>query len=558
VEVRIPRDEGATEDMPPDGPYVPAAVLPWEYLLNAATSTLRSGRPLTVLRVLEPARALRATRRELLARCAMLIAAPEPVSDAFDFDAERRLVEVGLGHVDSIEPATLHELTAFCARKQPTLIHVGGVDTFQGRDLRVTAPARDGMILAGRNSQAQAATSQELSAATCAGRQPPELAVFNIFRSGVRTAALTVSRGAAVAIGFYDTFNDAAAELFFARLYRDLGRHAPLAHALNKALTTLRESRAHLEGTGIVVWSSYSLLDLWDRKFEEPEVLSKPKQRTPKTVEGWRKILHIGPTSIMPVARLNYSRLHNNEHLFERFKLVNLGEQPVVAAIRVCLNTGDAPLEFSSVHTIGRSETDLPGEIMIPLTSETVRGLGESVRTTMLVDVSVDGLTLFRRSFPITMLPINEWVDDEVSRQWLPSFVYPADPAVREIIAKAVVHLRAIRDDPSAGFDGYQSIDPDSDDPTAGVDAQVAAIWSALTHDFQLGYINPPPTYTVKSQRLRTPSDVISGRFGTCIDLALILCACLEYVNIYPVMFLLSGHAFPGYWRSEEDREAFL
>src|SRR4029453_13566701 len=53
------------------------------------------------------------------------------------------------------------------------------------------------------------------------------------------------------------------------------------------------------------------------------------------------------------------------------------------------------------------------------------------------------------------------------------------------------------------------------------------------------------------AQRLRTPSEVINGRRGTCIDLALLMAACLEYVEIYPVVFLLNDHAFPGYWRSE-------
>jgi hypothetical protein len=57
---------------------------------------------------------------------------------------------------------------------------------------------------------------------------------------------------------------------------------------------------------------------------------------------------------------------------------------------------------------------------------------------------------------------------------------------------------------------------------------------------------------------LRTPSDVIDGKRGTCIDLALLLAACLEYAGIYPVIFLLYDHAFPGYWRSDEAREDFI
>jgi len=83
------------------------------------------------------------------------------------------------------------------------------------------------------------------------------------------------------------------------------------------------------------------------------------------------------------------------------------------------------------------------------------------------------------------------------------------------------------------------------------VDAQVQALWNALLHDLPLSYINPPPTYTGSSQRLRTPSQVLEGKRGTCIDLALLFAACLEYIGIFPVVFLIKGHAFPGYWRSD-------
>lgn len=50
---------------------------------------------------------------------------------------------------------------------------------------------------------------------------------------------------------------------------------------------------------------------------------------------------------------------------------------------------------------------------------------------------------------------------------------------------------------------------------------------------------------------------VAGDRNGTCIDLALFFAACLELVDIYPVIFLLTGHAFPGYWRSDGDHDVF-
>jgi hypothetical protein len=126
------------------------------------------------------------------------------------------------------------------------------------------------------------------------------------------------------------------------------------------------------------------------------------------------------------------------------------------------------------------------------------------------------------------------------------------------VIAAARRYLVGINDDLAAGFDGYQSVDPSADDPTEGVDAQVRAIWTALVNEFRLQYINPPPAYSELSQRLRTPSDILESRSGTCIDLALLLASCLEYIDIYPVVVLLQGHAFVGYWRSDEHHEEFV
>ena len=84
------------------------------------------------------------------------------------------------------------------------------------------------------------------------------------------------------------------------------------------------------------------------------------------------------------------------------------------------------------------------------------------------------------------------------------------------------------------------------------------AIWTALVNEYRLQYINPPPSYSEQSQRLRTPSDILASNTGTCIDLALLLASCLEYIDIYPVVVLLTGHAFVGYWRSEEAHDAFV
>ena len=90
------------------------------------------------------------------------------------------------------------------------------------------------------------------------------------------------------------------------------------------------------------------------------------------------------------------------------------------------------------------------------------------------------------------------------------------------------------------------------------MDDQVRAIWSTVANDLGIRYINPPPSYSIASQRLRTPTQIVRSGRGTCIDLALLLASSLEYIDIYPVIFLLEGHAFAGYWRSEEGYEEFV
>jgi hypothetical protein len=180
------------------------------------------------------------------------------------------------------------------------------------------------------------------------------------------------------------------------------------------------------------------------------------------------------------------------------------------------------------------------------------------VHSTVYIKVTCGGRTAKESTKRVTLIPVDEWVDDTDNNPWLPSFVLPRDPAILKIITSSRRYLVGIRDDPAAGFDGYQSIDPDAEDPSDGVDAQVRAIWTALVNEFRIQYINPPPSYSDQSQRLRTPTDILSSGTGTCIDLTLLLASCLEYIDIYPVVVLLTGHAFVGYWRSEEQYEAFL
>jgi hypothetical protein len=173
------------------------------------------------------------------------------------------------------------------------------------------------------------------------------------------------------------------------------------------------------------------------------------------------------------------------------------------------------------------------------------------------VEVTWGQHVLFRQTFPVTLQPVDQWADTDTDRLFLPSFVFPRDRAVRAVIRNAEQFMTALRDDPTAGFDGYQSLDPELENPALSIDHQVQALWYSVVYRVPASYINPPPTYGIASQRIRTPSEIVAGGFGTCIDLALMMVSCLEAIEVHPVIFLLADHAFPGYWRTDVARTEF-
>jgi hypothetical protein len=196
--------------------------------------------------------------------------------------------------------------------------------------------------------------------------------------------------------------------------------------------------------------------------------------------------------------------------------------------------------------------------VRLALTSDLARTLDEVLRTSLYVRITWGQHEIFSETFPVTMAPVDQWADTDMDRAFLPSFIFPRDRAVATVIKNAEEFVTTLRDDPTAGFDGYQSLDPELANPALYIDSQVQALWYSVVYKVPVSYINPPPTYAVASQRIRTPSEIVAGGFGTCIDLALMLAACLEAVEIHPVVFLLKDHAFPGYWRTDVARDAFL
>jgi hypothetical protein len=573
-----------------------ARIIPWEYLLSAATRKIRPTGRLTVVRHLNRHSASahvrqpggRAAEDRKPASVLYVESAPGKLGSEYNFSSERRLVESSL---DSLKFQLFKNLTAgllenTIANENPDVIHLAGFDAHQWASLTSQEPAevRDGYLMAGEKNDIELVTAETLARTLNAGKPKPLLVGCNLYNSASRVCALAVAEGAGAAIGFQDEFDDSLAELFFSTLYQTWKSEWKMLESFQAACQVLRDQPANLNGTGVVLWSDRSLLP------EQTAQQTRKARGTGATATSFAYSPTAAPSAqakrlsdekeqlLTPVNRslaaemlqveaepfpeFNYSALHNNRPLFRTFKIIK--SKPGRAeqiAVDVTLYVGEQSATYSATFDLKESLLDLRGKIRVPLLHASWADLSECVRTSLAVKVTWGDFKVYSQTFTITLLPLDQWRDDDIDRIWLPSFVLPRDPAVRRIVDSAQRYLMALRDDSSAGFDGYQSFDDSqSKQPeiaAEAVDDQVRALWATLVYDSSIAYINPPPTYSTASQRLRPPSEVIEGGRGTCIDTTLLLASCLEYIEIYPVIFLLTGHAFVGYWRCDKYRDEF-
>lgn len=544
---------GVVEVSFPPGVDRAAWTFPWEFALAKWTADARRAAGLVsgqflVYRHL-PAQGASLSEVE---RLLVVESAPGRIGEIYSFESERRMVVSSL-ELSDIEPLinpTLKELEQRIADLQPHIAHLTGVDAQQGLALLGAKPdvGESGMLLADG-----VAPFEEL-AATLTSAGSLQFAGFNLYNSSLG-AGLAVERGAYAALGFQDEIDDALAEALFASFYaawRQTGFRNVL-EAFRQAWRVTATQAHRRRGTGVVLWSRASLLEIAEQR----------EARTPPSHILLPLQVQDDPASYFDIKyqapqRLNYSLLHNNANIIPEF-IVRRQRPGAYKGLKV-----EVKLMAGAEEAVYRETFDLSDaspsiavhqRVRVPLTAELTRRLDESIFSTIYATVRWGPHVLLENTNRVEFLPVDEWKYDELNGCWLPSFVFPRDPAVRQIVDAAQRYLTALRDDSAAGFDGYQSYDPEGSslsERCAAIDAQVQAIWWALINDYGLSYINPPPSFTEESQRLRTPSEVIQGRRGTCIDLTLLLAACLEYVDIYPVIFLLNDHAFPGYWRSEE------
>ncbi|KRR22382.1 DUF3320 domain-containing protein [Bradyrhizobium retamae] len=171
-------------------------------------------------------------------------------------------------------------------------------------------------------------------------------------------------------------------------------------------------------------------------------------------------------------------------------------------------------------------------------------GINASRRGELRIRVEAAGTVLAEQAVEINLLPPSHWGGVNSAPELLAAFVRPTDPSIDVILREASDKLAAAGRDEA--MDGYRK-------RTKARAWEIAdAIWAALVAH-SIAYVLPPKSFERSGQMVRGPSDILSRKVGTCLDLTLLYASCLEQAGLNPVLALTEGHAFVGIWLVDED-----
>jgi very-short-patch-repair endonuclease len=235
---------------------------------------------------------------------------------------------------------------------------------------------------------------------------------------------------------------------------------------------------------------------------------------------------------------ISYAFHHNSVPVIHRIEVTN-ESQAHCDAIELSISGSPGfcePLKLR-LEGIAPGETRRIETVDLRLNHAYLAGLNEAVRGSLSVVASADGVELARCVVNIDVLAYDQWTGTQALPELLASFCLPNNSAVAEILRSASERL--VRSGGGA-LCGYQAKE------RREVMRQVGAIYAAIA-ERGIHYANPPASFT-SGQKIRTPDRILGEQLGTCLDLTMLFCSCLEQAGINALVLLKEGHSWVGAW----------
>lgn len=237
--------------------------------------------------------------------------------------------------------------------------------------------------------------------------------------------------------------------------------------------------------------------------------------------------------------KISYAMYHNALPVVSKFVVVNEGEPVEDLSVRVSSNIEFfKAFEKHADRIAARSVLDFLSDptFRFDLDPNFFANLTENMHGEVNIEISFGEGETVSRSFPVELQTYDMWSGLGIMPEMIASFVTPNADSLSVIKARASYLLRSWGCNSS--FNGYKS---DND----AVMKMVAAMYSAVCEQ-NINYSLPPNDFGQKGQRIRMPDEVLKTKTCTCIDLAVLFASLFESINLEPVIFFTTGHAFVG------------
>ena len=254
------------------------------------------------------------------------------------------------------------------------------------------------------------------------------------------------------------------------------------------------------------------------------------------------------PTVILQIdmaKKMNFASAQNDVPVLKALSVTNTTED-AFDNIQITLTAQPAVIRPKTwiIDRLPSADSIVLRDIATPLDVQRLSDLNETEIGSLTLTASNGEAQLASETLSLELLARDQWGGLGDMDRLLAAFVSPNDPVVAAILKEASLLLERSGHDGS--LEGYQSGDPQRAWMIAG------AIWSAVT-GMGLTYVNPPASFEVEGQKIRSPERIRREGLATCLDSSLLLAATWEQAGLHPVILFSHGHAWAGVWITNRD-----
>ncbi|MCO5241328.1 MAG: DUF3320 domain-containing protein [Chitinophagaceae bacterium] len=200
------------------------------------------------------------------------------------------------------------------------------------------------------------------------------------------------------------------------------------------------------------------------------------------------------------------------------------------------------PFDCNVPFVPAKNQVKIPLE-NLKINRDFLNKLSETEKTDFTIEVIENDAVIIKETIAINVHPLEHFGGFQILPELIAAYITPNHPYIYHIKRKAVDILK--KQGLRTAFEGYQSSDSER------VLQIMSAIYSAIQGE-EIVYSSLAPGYEEIGQRLRLLNTIQQEKFGNCIDISLLFAACLEAVDLNPILIIVRGHAFVACWLQDD------